>query len=146
MTDIEQKALALLGEVSPYKCEKVDHAHHAYLCAALRLSVEQHEAAEQELADCKQELAGFRQEVSDAVEKQAQTVWDIHCRCGTRHPISFNTLEQFIIKPKPDPLVEALHEVDTGPEWDSAEDYCNKVRAALDALGFEIREKNDDRR
>lgn len=127
MTDIEQKALALLGEVSPYKCEKVDHAHHAYLCAALRLSVERHEA--------------FRQEVSGAVEKQAQTVWDIHCRCGTRHPISFNTLEQFIIKPKPDPLVEALHEVDTGPEWDSAEDYCNKVRAALDALGFEIREK-----
>lgn len=127
MTDIEQKALALLGEVSPYKCEKVDHAHHAYLCAALRLSVERHEA--------------FRQEVSGAVEKQAQTVWDIHCRCGTRHPISFNTLEQFIIKPKPDPLVEALHEVDTGPEWDSAEDYCNKVRAALDKLGFEIREK-----
>lgn len=127
MTDIEQKALALLGEVSPYKCEKVDHAHHAYLCAALRLSVERHEA--------------FRQEVSGAVEKQAQTVWDIHCRCGTRHPISFNTLEQFIIKPKPDPLVEALHEVDTGPEWDSPEDYCNKVRAALDAAGFEIREK-----
>lgn len=143
MTVIEQKALALLGEVSPYKCEKVDHAHHAYLCAALRLSVERHEAAEHELADFKQELADFRQEVSDAVEKQAQTVWDIHCRCGTRHPISFNTLEQFIIKPKPDPLVEALHEVDTGPEWDSAEDYCNKVRAALDKLGFEIREKND---
>lgn len=95
------------------------------------------EATEQKLHD-------FRQEVSDAVEKQAQTVWDIHCRCGTRHPISFNTLEQFIIKPQPDPLEEALHEVDTGPEWDSAEDYCNKVRAALNALGFEIRKKNDD--
>lgn len=104
-------------------------------------SIQLHEKTKKELQVVKQELADFRQEVSDAVEKQAQTVWDIHCRCGTRHPISFNTLEQFIIKPKPDPLVEALHEVDTGPEWDSAEDYCNKVRAALDKLGFEIREK-----
>ena len=135
----EEKALALLGEVSPYKCEKVDHAHHAYLCAALRLSVEQHEAAEQELADCKQELAGFRQEVSDAVEKQAQTVWDIHCRCGTRHPISFNTLEQFIIKPKPDPLVDIMEGLDG--EW-TPEEYAKEIRAALDAVGLEIREKS----
>ena len=127
MTDIEQKALALVNEVNVER-GYIPYSNFDAAIAALCRAIEQHEA--------------FRQEVSDAVEKQAQTVWDIHCRCGTRHPISFNTLEQFIIKPKPDPLVEALHEVDTGPEWDSAEDYCNKVRAALDALGFEIREKS----
>ena len=146
MTVIEQKALALLGEVSPYKCEKVDHAHHAYLCAALRLSVERHEAAEHELADCKQELADvkqelsdFKQKVSDAVEKQAQTVWDIHCRCGTRHPISFNTLEQFIIPaPKSDPLEDVMEKLG----WYNAPTDADDLRAALDALGFEIREKN----
>ena len=51
----------------------------------------------------KQELSDFKQKVSDAVEMQAKTVWDIHCRCGTRHPIGFTALEQFIIKPKPEP-------------------------------------------
>lgn len=130
MTDIEQKALALVREVLAERNlsdKRAVRREVSPYTEALCRAIEQHEA--------------FRQEVSGAVEKQAQTVWDIHCRCGTRHPISFNTLEQFIIKPKPDPLVEALHEVDTGPEWDSAEDYCNKVRAALDKLGFEIREK-----
>lgn len=129
MTDIEQKALVLVREVLAERNlsdKRAVRREVSPYTEALCRAIEQHEA--------------FRQEVSDAVEKQAQTVWDIHCRCGTRHPISFNTLEQFIIR-KPDPLVEALHEVDTGPEWDSAEDYCNKVRAALDALGFEIREK-----
>ena len=52
-------------------------------------------------------------------------------------------LGRFIIA-KPDPLVEVLHEVDTGPEWDSPEDYCNKIRAALEARGLEIREKSND--
>ena len=124
----EDKALVLLNEVSLYKCENVDTAPHKDLCTALRRAIEQHEA--------------FRQEVSDAVEKQARDVHEIRCLCSRTHKVSFNTLSQFIIPaPKPDPLVEALHEVDTGPEWDSAEDYCNKVRAALDKLGFEIRKK-----
>ena len=124
----EEKALALLGEVSPYKCEKVDHAHHAYLCAALRLSVEQHEAAEQELADCKQELADYKQKVSDAVEDFLMN-----------RPTSF---EQFIIpKPKPDPLVDIMERLDG--EW-TPEEYAKEILAALEARGLEIREKNDD--
>ncbi len=130
----EEKALALVNEVAIEECEEVNLAPHKTLCAALRLSVIEHE-------DTKNELSDFRQEVSDAVEKQAQTVWDIHCRCGTRHPISFNTLEQFIIKPKPDPLVDVMKEAG----WaDAVIDSCApSLRAALDALGFEIREKND---
>lgn len=128
----EEKALALVNEVAIEECEEVNLAPHKTLCAALRLSVIEHE-------DTKNELSDFRQEVSDAVEKQAQTVWDIHCRCGTRHPISFNTLEQFIIKPKPDPLVDIMEGLDG--EW-TPEEYAKEIRAALDAVGLEIREKS----
>ena len=89
-----------------------------------------HLATKQELSDCKQELSDFRQEVSDEIQSQPPAVRDY--------------LGHFIIPaPKPDPLVEVLHEVDTGPEWDSPEDYCNKIRAALDARGYEIREKGE---
>jgi len=104
-------------------------------------SIQLHEKTKQELADCKQELSDFRQEVSDAVEKQAQTVWDIHCRCGTRHPISFNTLEQFIIKPKPDPLREIAEA--WGLHNTVAKSWVEDLRATLEARGLEIREKND---
>ena len=123
MTDIEQKALALLGEVSPYKCEKVDHAHHAYLCAALRLSVERHEA--------------FRQEVS----KLAQIVVS---------GASPDMLAPLIIpKPKPDPLVDAMNDIGIGVYENIKTEYADTLRAdlvrrfrsALDARGFEIREK-----
>ena len=94
------------------------------------------EATEQELSD-------YKQKVSDAV---GDTLFMVKTHCdGEALALVSNRLMRFIIPaPKPDPLVEVLHEVDTGPEWDSPEDYCNKIRAALDALGFEIREKNDD--
>ena len=99
--------------------------------------------ANAQLLATKQELADFRQEVSDAVEK-AQTVREIHCQCSRKHVVSFDILNQFIIlAPKPDPLVEVLEKMGwyiapNGPT--DAENF----RAALDALGFEIREKNDD--
>ena len=92
----------------------------------------------QELADCKQELADFRQEVSDVVE-QALSFGDVESlrRKGV--------LSRFIIPaPKPDPLVEVLAEVAADYLNDvSNEKYTNAIRAALDAAGFEIREKND---
>ena len=99
-------------------------------------SIQLHEKTKKELQGVKQELADFRQEVSDAVSKAIR-----FCKDG-RPASAAGAIGAFVIPaPKADPLVEALHEVDTGPEWDSAEDYCNKVRAALDARGFEIREK-----
>ena len=127
MTDTEQKALALLGEVSPYKCEKVDHAHHAYLCAALRLSVERHEAAEHELADVKQK-------VSDAVENLLGEY---------SHSFLREHLHQFIIPaPKPDPLINVAKML--GYYNTAAKHLAGDIRAALDAAGFEIREKSND--
>jgi len=59
-------------------------------------------------------------------------------------PYDFPAISQsFIIpKPQPDPLVEALADAD-GDYLNaiSNETYAKALRAALDALGFEIREK-----
>jgi len=114
MNDIE-KASAMIAPSAFYE---INPENVSILANAFKAAIEQHEA--------------FRQEVSDAVVSYFQP-YD--------SPIGF---QRFIIhEPKPDPLVEVLHEVDTGPEWDSPEDYCNKIRAALEARGLEIREKND---
>jgi hypothetical protein len=79
---------------------------------ALCRAIEQHEA--------------FKQEVSDAVEAYL----------NPNNRIYSHSLNRFIIpKPKPDPLVEAMRHLD----W--SDKYADPIRAALDALGFEIREK-----
>jgi hypothetical protein len=46
-------------------------------------------------------------------------------------------------KPKPDPLVEAIEKCAAQMHLTS-EDAANALRAALDAAGFEIRERGDD--
>lgn len=84
--------------------------------AALCRAIEQHEA--------------FRQEVSDAV-MQAFPNTGLMPDC----------LGKLIIpKPKPDPLVDVVKEV----TWYDNEITAKELRAALEARGFEIREKNDD--
>lgn len=117
MTNIEQKALALVKAVSAERCRpyytrtinrRVDTDE------ALCRAIEQHEA--------------FRQEVSDTI--QAMLAKD--------GAIIRNYLDRFIIPaPKPDPLVEAM--ADCGV--DRFESWADQLRAALDARGFEIREK-----
>lgn len=117
MTDIEQKALALLNEVA---CDNTQYSHinrrhHAQ--EALCRAIERHEA--------------FRQEVSDAVE-QALSFGDVESlrRKGV--------LSRFIIaKPKPDPLVEALDSLGLR----KADEWAGDIRKALAARGLEIREK-----
>jgi hypothetical protein len=114
MTDIEQKALALLNEVrSERGYAPIDHLYRTNPeSEALCRAIEQHEA--------------FRQEVSDAVWAYFQP-YDA--------PFGF---QRFIIpKPKPDPLVEALVATD-GLEY---EPQAQAIRAALKACGFEIKEK-----
>ena len=125
MTDdsIEAKALALVNEVnternmSLYRSINRKFVDHEALCRAL----EQHEA--------------FKQEVSDAV----------FAYYGGYHNASGEPLERFIIsKPKSDPLVEVLNSL-----WGDSSSHFNDpeagqlFRAALEARGLEIREKND---
>ena len=103
-------------------------------------SIQLHEKTKQELADCKQELSDFRQEVSDAVE-QADLL-DIYGKAG-----AYLILQRFIIPaPKLDPLVRVINEVIYAqPHGDIDEvRMADDFRAALDARGLEIREKNDD--
>lgn len=121
MTDIEQKALALENEVNvergyaPYGSFRRDFDN---TCEALCRAIEQHEA--------------FRQEVSNVVHNY------VYADGG---PDDWGKLKALIIpKPKPDPLVEAL--ADCGV--DRFESWADQLRAALDARGLEIREKNDD--
>ena len=128
MTDIEQKALALVNKIfaevsgSPIDYDALVGAGDVVTLALCR-AIERHEA--------------FRQEMSDAVDAYIEDQPHIWKQSASGY------FSRFIIpKPKPDPLVEVLHEVDTGPEWDSPEDYCNKIRAALEARGLEIREKD----
>ena len=108
MTDIEQKALALVNEVAAergYGTMEIDpkifHAHEA-LCRA----IEQHEA--------------FRQQVSDALEKRGFYIDD-------------RDLGRFIIA-KPDPLVEAMQEWWDADGYANIETF----RAAIEKRGGKI--------
>jgi hypothetical protein len=114
-----EKALALVNEMRQEHnlaplCNLglMDYTAHEAICRA----IEQHEA--------------FKQEVSDAVV--------LEYRYAEFTPKS---LQCFIIpKPKPDPLVEATLQV--FPDNPFAKEHSERIRAALDALGFEIREKD----
>ena len=132
MTNIEQKALALVNEVAIEECEEVNLAPRKTLCAALRLSVIEHEATEKELRD-------FKQEVSDAVEAYANVDeannWDSHK--------AWQDLASLIIPaPKPDPLVDVLLEMDLSSDPEEGQHDAKWLRIKLDALGFEIKEKS----
>ena len=126
MTEIEQKALALVNEVRRERglpsFELYDRTF--YTEEALCRAIEKHEA--------------FRQEVSDAVENVRRVVkplaWD-----QAIGPL----ISRFIIA-KPDPLVEVIADYKrtkgTG-EYATNKDMANAIRAALAARGLEIREK-----
>ena len=114
MNEIEQKARDMARREDKHGTLNYDAVFTA-LCRA----IEQHEA--------------FRQEVSDAV-------W---YKWGHAAPPLF---ADFIIIPKtkPDPLVEIIGEINDGPYVETKAQYADRIRAALDARGLEIREKNDD--
>jgi hypothetical protein len=84
----------------------------------------------------KQELADFKQEMSDAAEMAVEAIGE-----WSDDIDKAEFLHQFIIpKPKPDPLVEAMKKMG----WYLSESFltdAEKFRDALDACGWEIREK-----
>jgi hypothetical protein len=115
---IEAKALALINEERA-KTNNIPlswvQVHYGATAKALCRAIEQHEA--------------YKQKVSDKLE-----FW-----MNPNHQ-SWEEFDQFIIpKPKPDPLVEVMKKAG----WaDAVIDSCApSLSAALDALGFEIREK-----
>lgn len=94
-------------------------------------SIQLHEKTKKELQGVKQELADFRQEVSVSV-KRVQIGFE-----------SVGDLYRFIIpESKRDPLLDVAKMM--GYFNTAAEHWAGAVHVALDALGFEIREKNDD--
>ena len=120
MTDIEQKALALVQEVQGFDCGvSIYHVHNAKLLRqALCRAIERHEA--------------FRQEVSEAV------VATYNNGCSQRPYVSprdyMDGLRRFIIDPPVDPLVEAMHDCGV----DRFESWADQLRAAIEKRGGKI--------
>lgn len=121
MTDIEQKALALVNEVRRERglpsFELYDRTF--YTEEALCRAIEKHEA--------------FRQEVSDAVEA-AKRVYGGHRE-------AFDQLDRFIIA-KPDPLVEAVGDAleaqGMGRPKHTTPELTEHLLAAIEARGGRI--------
>jgi hypothetical protein len=113
MTDIEAKALALVNEI-----EREEGATEL-TPGIMRLLV-----MDEALCRAIEQHEAFKQEVSDVM-----------MYINALYPTLPRNFDRFIIpKPKPDPLVEAMLAIGVIPD-------ANHLRAALDVLGFEIREK-----
>lgn len=126
MTEIEQKALALVNEIAATRGTSwpcVDRANDSRWEALCRL-IEQHEA--------------FRQEVSDAAElARAGTV-----ECGHSETWwALEPLDRFIL-PKPvDPLVEAMRDACGAQGMETKHtpvELTEHLRAALAKRGLQI--------
>ena len=117
MNDIEAKALALVNEIER---ERGEDELTPRIMRGLIMDEALCRALEQHVA--------FKQEVSDIVYAHVNATNETSAD-------AWEKLKTLIIpKPKPDPLVEAMKEIGVMP-------LANNLRAALDALGFEIREK-----
>jgi hypothetical protein len=159
MTDIKEKALALVNTVlnergmHPYELVNRD----SYLQEALCRAIEQHEATKRErgnfaaalqaiteacndhantVIQLRAELSDFRQEVSDIVYAHVNATNETMNDAWEK----LKTLISPKLKPKPDPLVEVMDEL----EWCNTELLAREFRAALDARGLEIRSKSND--
>lgn len=112
MTDIEQKALALINAEIDYDPTANDAHEYKALCRAI------------------EQLEAFRQEVSDAVEEAID------------RGFYAQALQSLIIpKPKPDPLFDVLWELGMAENRAGIVFAANRINETLEARGFEIREK-----
>jgi len=163
---IEAKAFALMKQVRREHPNAPDYTScHIAICRA----IEQHEATklenEQLLHDLERqmtianehvdEVEAYKQKVGDiasAYNKMAFTVtephlsgyrviigFDKHADASMCHDRLVSLLDFLNPKPKPDPLVDVAKSL--GYFNTIAQHWAGDVRAALDALGFEIREK-----
>ena len=118
--------------------------------------------AENELRDTKQELHDLQQKVTDIASvynKMASTSTEMEPHLSNYrviiefdksadafmcHDRLVSLLDFLKPKPKPDPLVDVLLEMDLSSDLEEGQHDAKWLRIKLDALGFEIREKNDD--
>jgi hypothetical protein len=139
MTDIEpkevfrQKAIDLINEyrvrggVRPIQFLEINTPE----VSAFIRSIQLHEATDLE-------FSGFKQLVSDAAEKAID-----HIKNGRLGDALLVLDDLTIPKPKPDPLEDVAKSLGYYNNT-AAKHWAGDVRAALDAAGYEIREKNDD--
>jgi hypothetical protein len=120
----EEQAVVLVNEVRAEREQELwkgvgDRRGYGIVLEALCRAIERHE--------------DFKQKVSDAVT----------CYFAG---LDLNTsLHRFVIPaPKPDPLVDVLLDMELSGDLEEGQHDAKYLRAKLDALGFEIREKNDD--
>ena len=138
MSDIEQKATAIV-QACCYNGVEFRYDRDALIpIAALCFSIEQHEAAKQELKD-------LQQKVSDSVKVITSTTVDD----GVWRTWVSDVLSEFIIPAsKPDPLAELFLESFAGSNIGKNGGYWNierKFRAGMEARGLQIVEvKNDE--
>lgn len=122
----EEKALALVKAVSAERCRlyytrtinrRVDTDE------ALCRAIEQHEV--------------FKQEVSDVVRDALP--WCEPQKCVSK--AQWVRLSQLITKPKPDPLVKVLLDMELSSDQEEGQHDAKWLRLNLEARGLEIREK-----
>ena len=146
----EEKAQALVDAVqSEYPFVADFHA----VSIALSRAIEQHEATEEELRDLRQKVS----DIASVYNKMAFTVtetephlshyrviigFDKSVDASMCHDRFVSLLDFLNPKPKPDPLINVAKML--GYYNTAAKHLAGDIRAALDAAGFEIREKNDD--
>jgi beta-phosphoglucomutase-like phosphatase (HAD superfamily) len=159
MTDIDekevfrQKAIDLINE---YRQQRLDRPiqfleiNTPEISAFIR-SIQLHEKTKQELHDLRQKVS----DIASAYNKMVFTVsetephlsnyrviigFDEYADASMCHDRLVSLLDFLNPKPKPDPLVEAMKKMG----WYLSESFltdAEKFRAALDACGWEIREK-----
>lgn len=132
MTNIEQKAQAMVNGVLTERGIRgfcIFNRQKGAVEEALCRTIEQCEATKQELAD-------FKQKVSDVLR-------DYYGGEDGYIPINSRFAQFIIPKPKPDPLVDVLLELELSSDREEGQHDAKWIRSKLDALGFEIREKSD---
>ena len=85
-------------------------------------------------ADLLQEALAFKQEVSDAVEKVIESCAVTSWGAAMLDPL-------IIPKPKPDPLVEVLLDMELSHDQEQGQHDARYLRAKLEVRGLEIRPK-----
>ena len=122
MTEIEQKALALVNEViqevSSNTLARLDPYNPAH--EAVRRAIEQHEQ--------------FKRDVSDAVEADVNK----QIQCGVEPQFRTNSVRFILPKPKPDPLVEVMNEMGFGWSQTASDEFRHALAKRNARIVWEI--------